>query len=84
MVYMFILLLWACSEGERAFKSSFCVQWYRRMGLEDGVYELDGHVLRVEKGAVYEDNTLMGSATNLKDGVISLSRKLNIRLRTFG
>ncbi len=50
------------------------------MGLEDGVYELDGHVLRVEKGAVYEDNTLMGSATNLKDGVISLSRKLNIPL----
>jgi len=54
------------------------------MGLEDGVYELDGHVLRVEKGAVYEDNTLMGSATNLKDGVISLSASLISRLRTFG
>jgi len=52
--------------------------------LEDGVYELDGHVLRVEKGAVYEDNTLMGSATNLKDGVISLSASLISRLRTFG
>ncbi|WP_018963576.1 N-acetylglucosamine-6-phosphate deacetylase [Coprothermobacter platensis] len=50
------------------------------MGMEDGVYEIDGRLLKVEKGAAYDDGTLIGSATNLKDGIINLSRWLNMPL----
>jgi N-acetylglucosamine-6-phosphate deacetylase len=50
------------------------------MGMEDGLYEINGHLLKVEKGATYDDGTLVGSAMNLKEGVVNLSRWLNIPL----